>query len=131
MGRDIGDEKVIVAVRRLISLFDGVTVVHVRNTVSGATSIVFRTADQESLARLAGCAENANVGCLVWTDHEGGARLPGRVQFELRTGPELPGREYPAIQHLCVDMAHDLVCRGRLERTEADRILDAAWSDDG
>jgi hypothetical protein len=131
VGRDIGNPNVIGALRSLLARFEAIEIVHERYRQNGAASIVIRSECQRSLAYLAGCAQNSNVGFLVWTDHERGKSLAGRVRYELRASATPASIDLSAVEQLCTCLAHTLVEQGRLDRTEAEQILATAWGDGG
>lgn len=122
MFKDMGDPELTGTVRRLLELYEGVTVDLVRCHPSGAANIVLRSTNVASLGRLASCAQNANLAFYVWADHPA-KEWADRVRFELRAGPDPDGAEYPSVEHLCVDMANQLVECARLDRAERDRLL--------
>jgi hypothetical protein len=61
MGKDTGDPEAIATLRRLLGLYEGVIVDRVRLGPSGSASVSLRVSNLASLARLACCAQNANV----------------------------------------------------------------------
>jgi hypothetical protein len=122
MGKDMGDPLRNAALRRLLSLYEGVVVDRVWCHPSGSANIMLRISNPESLGRLANFAQNTNVAFLVWADAPGDSWAE-RVLYELRAEPDPEGTEYPAVEHLCGNMIYDLVCRGMLDQAEAEKLL--------
>jgi hypothetical protein len=120
--RDFGDPAMIAALRRLLGLYPGITIDGVRCLPSGAANVTLRITNQASLARLASCAQNANLGILVWNDGSSGDWAE-RVQFELRAGNERDDEEFRSIENFCARMVSDHLGTGGLDQQEADRLL--------
>ena len=123
--------------RRLLPLFEGVTVDQLRVHPSGSASVTLRIAHPASVARLACWASNANVSFIVWGKSRGRNEeewaSPDRIQYELRAdGGELvdaDGRSDPplwSVHVFCAHLVHDLADRGRLDSTTANRLL-GSW----
>jgi hypothetical protein len=132
MSKDMGDPKKIAALRRLLSLFDGVVVESVWCRPSGDANITLCITCMDSTGRLASCAQNANLGFLVWAerarDDSPGTSWADRVRYELRAGPDPEGAEYAAVERLCAFMVRDLTGRRLLDSGEAEMLL-GAWDE--
>src|SRR5438105_1513815 len=114
--------------RRLLLIYEGVTVDRRRAHPSGSVTVTLRIAPPASLARLACWAANANVACYVWVESGGTTdeewASPDRVRYELRVAADPEGAEPPsAAQRLGSHLVNDLAERGLLDRAEADRLL--------
>lgn len=116
--------------RRLVSLYPGVTVEHFRGHPTGAAHIAMRITEPATVARLAHCAIDANVGMLVWAESRGSTEedwaSPDRVRYELRAEPGTEEEPQLSVVILCVCMAEELSELGLLDRAEA-RALRAGW----
>ena len=123
--------------RRLLLMFQGVTVERLRTHPSGGASAMLRIANSASVARFACWADNTNVAFLIWGNSRGRTEeewaSPDRVRYELRAdGGELidaEGRSDPplfSIHLFCSHMVHDLADRGLLDSAEANHLL-GSW----
>lgn len=116
--------------RRLLHMLDGVGVERLRTHPSGSATAVLRISHPVSVARLACWATNTNLSLSVrgesWgaTDEEWSA--PERVSYVLTSGtaPAEGPDQRLSVELFCNQMINDLADRGRLDRTEADRLLD-------
>src|SRR5262245_9444374 len=120
--------------RRLLLMFEGVTVDRLRTHPSGSATVTLRIASPASVARFACWAQNSNVALYVWGNSWGRTEeewtSPDRVRYELRAGGgdliDADGPSDPplfSIHMFCAHMVRDLADRGRLEQAEADRLL--------
>ena len=116
--------------RRLVGLYEGVTIERFRAHPSGAAHIVMRITEPATVARLAHCATNSNVGMLVWGDSRGSTEdewaSPERIRYELRAEPGSVEEPELNVVTLCVNMAEQLASLGLLDREEV-RTLRAGW----
>jgi hypothetical protein len=136
MGRDWGDPVVLTAVRRLLSLYPGVTVDTVRVSPKGF-SIWLRITDRMSLGRLAHCANNVNIAFQVCgdpaakgaTDPEWAS--PDRIEFLLHDKWDQECVEINTFHLLCHCIAHQLLRLGLLDMDQLLRLLrDAGYPHD-
>lgn len=121
------DADSIIALQRLLVLYEGVTVERLRCHPSGSGGALLRISSHASLARLAECAVKANVALAITavsrgnTDEEW-SRLD-RLQFQLSARQDPEGMEGLTVQLFCAGMVQDLARRGLLNRAEADQLL--------
>jgi hypothetical protein len=128
----MSDFKTAEALRTLLGLYEGVRLGRIRCRPTGEVSVMLQVTDPRSLVRLAGCAENANVAFYVWPDSQGpteeGTDFDEGPWYELRAQANPPGTDptTTAAEMLCGHMTTDLVRRGVLDVSEANR-LHLAW----
>jgi hypothetical protein len=114
--------------RRLLGLYEGVTIEHLRTHPSGYATATLRLTNPASLARLARCAADGNVALFVWADSPGTTEeewaSPDRVRYELRAEADPKGEESPTnAQLLCAHMIGDLIRRRLLDEAEGRQFL--------
>jgi hypothetical protein len=120
--------------RRLLLMFEGVTVDRLRTHPSGSATAILRIAHPASVARFACYARNTNVAFIVWGESWGKTEeewaSPERVRYELSSGGgeiiDVDGPSDPpvfSIHLFCAHLVRDLAGRGRLDRAEANRLL--------